>query len=203
MTAPLYKLANFTCEGTGDSLLWTVRGDKLNDTIKQNREISVTTNNISVDMWSSVLTIRALPINDGITVGCNVFTRMLHFILKGVEFTIKGNWLHSHYSLHLTLGVTQVENLQFTFNVVTFSSQLSWSTPLFSSENTLISYQLYIENQHDHLLYNDITDDTSYELYNLTVCNIYTATVIAHSGNYSSSNVTIKDEYNEGNMSHQ
>ena len=53
-------------------------------------------------------------------------------------------------------------------------------------------------NQHGQLLHNDITNDTSYELYNLTVCDIYTATVIACSGEYSSnSNVTIINEYNE------
>ena len=39
--------------------------------------------------------------------------------------------------------------------------------------------------QHGQLLYNDITEDTFYELYNLTVFDIYTATVIAHSGEYS------------------
>ena len=61
-------------------------------------------------------------------------------------------------------------------------------------ENYPLSYHIYIENQHGQLLYNDITEDTSYELYNLTVCDIYTATVIAHSGGYSSSNVTIRDE---------
>ena len=48
------------------------------------------------------------------------------------------------------------------------------------------------------LLYNDITEDTSYKLYNLTVCDIYTATVIAHSGGYNSSNTTAQDECNEG-----
>ena len=53
-------------------------------------------------------------------------------------------------------------------------------------------------NQHGQLLYNDITNDTSYELYNLIVCDIYTATVIAHSGGYSSNNVTIRDEYSGG-----
>ena len=62
----------------------------------------------------------------------------------------------------------------------------------------MISYHIYIENQHGQLLYNDITDDTSYELYNLTVCDIYTATVIAHSGGYGSSSVTIQREYSGG-----
>ena len=70
MTATLYTLANFTCEGIGDVLEWTVQGNELTDPSNQDREISVTTNNISVGVWSSVLTIRALPINDGIIAQC-------------------------------------------------------------------------------------------------------------------------------------
>ena len=73
---------------------------------------------------------------------------------------------------------------------------MTWSPPTFSPENTLISYHIYIENQRGQLLYNDITEGTSYELYNLTVCDIYTATVIAYSGEYISSNVSIQDKYN-------
>ena len=98
----------------------------------------------------------------------------------------------------LFAGITSVENVHFTFNITSASGWLIWSPPLFSSENTPKSYCIYLENQHDQLLYNDITNDTSYELYNLTVCDIYTATVIAHSGEYSSSNVTIQEEYNGG-----
>ena len=94
-------------------------------------------------------------------------------------------------------GITSVEKVHFTFNVTSGSSWLTWSPPLFSSENTPTSYHIYIENLHDQLLYNDITEDTSYELYNLTVCDIYTATVTAHSGGYNSRNSTIQDEYNE------
>ena len=93
-------------------------------------------------------------------------------------------------------GITPVENLQ----LISSLNILSWIHPLFSSENTPISYYIYIENQHGQLLYNDITNDTSYELYNLIVCDIYTATVIAHSGEYSSSNVSTQEEYNEGNI---
>ena len=93
------------------------------------------------------------------------------------------------------IGITPVENLQLISSI----SIISWITPSFSSEkDALISYHIYIENEHGQLLYNDITNDTSYELYNLTVCDIYTATVIAHSGEYSSSNVTIKDKYSGG-----
>ena len=91
MTAQLYSLANFTCVGTGDILSWTVQGNLLTDPSNQDREISVTTNNISVDVWSSVLTIRALPINDGISVECNLISFNPYGLkLKGAKLTIKG-----------------------------------------------------------------------------------------------------------------
>ena len=106
--------------------------------------------------------------------------------------------LLSSLLLYSMTGITLPENSQFTFNIATSSGWLSWSPPLFSSENTPISYHIYIVNQHGQLLYNDITEDTSYVLYNLTVCDIYTATVRAYSGGYSSSNVTIQEEFSGG-----
>ena len=87
-------------------------------------------------------------------------------------------------------GITEVKNLKLGFNVTNSSSNwLTWSHPF---EKYPLSYHIYIENQHGQLLYNDNTEDTSYEL-NLNVCDIYTATVIAHSGKYSSSNVSTQD----------
>ena len=91
MSAQLYKLANFTCVGTGDILSWTVGSNLLTDPSNQDREISVTTNNISVDVCSSVLTIRALPINDGISVECNLISFNPYGLKqKGATLTIKG-----------------------------------------------------------------------------------------------------------------
>ena len=90
VVSPLYKLANFTCEGEGDRLTWTVQGFSLNESMKQYREISVTTNNISVGVLSSVLTIRALPINNGIIVGCTVLTTLLGIVQKGASFIVQG-----------------------------------------------------------------------------------------------------------------
>ena len=92
MSAQLYTLANFTCEGTGDILKWTVGGNSLTNPSNRDKEISVTTNNISVDMWSSVLTIRALPINDGIiSVACTVISSNPYgYKKKGATLTIKG-----------------------------------------------------------------------------------------------------------------
>ena len=90
VTAPLYTLTNFTCEGIGDKLSWSVDGHSLTNAIKKYREISVTITNISVDVWSSVLTIRALPINNGIVVGCNVIDQSLDFVSEGAILTVKG-----------------------------------------------------------------------------------------------------------------
>ena len=88
--APLYTLVNFTCEGTGVALTWTVQGNSLTDPSNQDREISVTTNNISVDVWSSVLTIRALAINNGISIQCIVLDQTPNFVTKGATLIIKG-----------------------------------------------------------------------------------------------------------------
>ena len=91
MTALLYKLGNFTCEGIGDVLEWSIQGFSVTDLSNQDREISVTTNNISVDVWSSVLTIRALPINDGITIQCTVISfNPYGFKPMGAMLTVKG-----------------------------------------------------------------------------------------------------------------
>ena len=80
---------NITCVGTGNILFWTIDDNSLTNAIEQYREISVTTtNNISVDVWSSVLTIRALPINDGTRVGCIVFGES--FDSKGTTLRVEG-----------------------------------------------------------------------------------------------------------------
>ena len=93
------------------------------------------------------------------------------------------------YNQFFKTDALPVENLHFTFNS---SKWLTWSHPF---KNYPLSYHIYIENQHGQLLYNDITNDASYKLYNLTVCDIYTATVIAYSGEYSSNDITISYEY--------
>ena len=87
------------------------------------------------------------------------------------------------------------KNIHVTFNITSASGCLIWSPLLFSYvlQGSITSYHIYIENQHGQLLYNDITNDTFYELYNLTVCDIYIATVIAYNGGYNSNSTTIQD----------
>ena len=75
-------------------MLWRVHGKSPFDPSNQDRNISVTTNNISVDVWSSVLTIKALPINDGVTVQCTVISQNPYdFKAKGNILTITGQFL--------------------------------------------------------------------------------------------------------------
>ena len=97
------------------------------------------------------------------------------------------------FLFYVMIGITSIQD--FKFNLNSSSGLLTWSH---SFESYPISYHIYIENQYGQILYNDITNDTSYELYNLIVCDIYTATVIAHSGEYSSNSTTIQRECIEG-----
>ena len=96
VAVPLYTLVNFTCESVENIFHWTVQGHSLTDPSNEDKEISVTTtNNISVDVWSSILTIRALPTNDGIIViGCNVITKNFDIIPKGATLTVLGLFLY-------------------------------------------------------------------------------------------------------------
>ena len=90
MSVLLYTLVTFTCKGTGDKLFWTIDGDEITDSIQKYRDVSVTTNNTSLGVWSSVLTIKALPTNDGIDVTCTVFSQDLSHSQKGAGLSVKG-----------------------------------------------------------------------------------------------------------------
>ena len=92
VSAQLYTLVTFTCtsESTEHALEWTIQSHSLTDSSNQGRDVSVTTNNVTVDKLSSVLTIRALPINDGIIVGCIVVDTSLNIISKGANLKVEG-----------------------------------------------------------------------------------------------------------------
>ena len=97
------------------------RENLLTDPSNQDREISVTTKNISVDVWSSVLTIRALPINNWISVGCTVVSSNPH----SYEHKYIDSQRNSMYwlSFHVTSCITGI------LPVVKLQSLLSWSSP--------------------------------------------------------------------------
>ena len=137
MVAPIYTQAKYICEGTGDMLLWTVGGNLLTDPSNQDREISVTTNNISVDVWSSVLTIRALPINDGMIFQCTMITF--------------NPYIKSQIGAILIIeGVSPVRYLAF-YSTLMNTHVLTWSPPSFYSDDipqgSITIYHVYIESK--------------------------------------------------------
>ena len=71
LVAPPYEPAYFDCEAPGDFLVWLVNTTALTDDIKEEREI-VVTDTSSNGTQHSILTITALPKNDGINIGCIV-----------------------------------------------------------------------------------------------------------------------------------
>ena len=75
LVAPLYTSAVFTCEGTGDQLNWIVQSTILTDSIKQKRNITVSySNSSSRANLSLVLSVNALPLNDGLNIGCQLIS---------------------------------------------------------------------------------------------------------------------------------
>ena len=94
-SALLYTSASFRCKGTGSDLEWTVAHIPLNSTGDKERNINITTNNMS-GILSSNLTILALPINNKIEIGCIIIISVNPFMVVAKEavLTVTGNKFH-------------------------------------------------------------------------------------------------------------
>lgn len=90
MTVLPFTITNFTCEGNGDTLTWTVNSLALNATIRQQRNITAT----NTGDLSSVLSVIALPINDGIEIGCIIasFNPFPQVAASEATLTIRGQY---------------------------------------------------------------------------------------------------------------
>ena len=74
----LNEEVNFTCKGTGDVLQWQVNGTELDNDTMTKRNITVTYISTVPGNLSSILTMTALPMNDGIGIGCQMIKRNTH-----------------------------------------------------------------------------------------------------------------------------
>ena len=91
VTVPIDTTTNFTCKGTGSLLNWLVQSGELNESIKQERKITVNTTTHAANNFSSVLTVKALPINDNLTVGCEIITfNPFHRVISNSDLFIRG-----------------------------------------------------------------------------------------------------------------
>ena len=75
-----------------------------------------------------------------------------------------------------------------------------WSPPSFFSDDipqdSITTYRVYVKSKDGSIIVDDNTTDTFYQLpSNLTVCDIYTASVIAFIEQYSSLVTTITEQY--------
>ena len=77
---------------------------------------------------------------------------------------------------------------------------LTWSSPSFYSDDipqgTITIYHVYVRSKDGSVLIDDNTTDTFYQLpSNITICDIYTASVRAFIEQYSSLITTITEQY--------
>ena len=75
-----------------------------------------------------------------------------------------------------------------------------WSPPSFFSDDipqdSITTYNVYVKSKDGYIIVDDNTTDTFYQLpSNITVCDIYTASVTAFIEQYSSLVTTITEQY--------
>ena len=95
------------------------------------------------------------------------------------------------------IGISPVNHLDLNF---TKTISLMWSPPSFFSDDipqdSITTYHVYVKSKDGSLIVDDNTTDTFYQLpSNLTVCDIYTASVTAFIEQYSSLVTTITEQY--------
>uniref|UniRef100_A0A1X7TZK5 Fibronectin type-III domain-containing protein n=1 Tax=Amphimedon queenslandica TaxID=400682 RepID=A0A1X7TZK5_AMPQE len=188
LVLPPYAIGTLKCEGNGAHLFWqivTASGYiiQMSPDIKQQRNISVITTNESGNL-SSVFTIVALPVNDGIKIKCQIVSYPpLKQVFSNSTLTIS--------------GISPVEI--FTFNFTSNASLISWSPPVYYSNDvpagSPVSYQVLVTDEEDgDIILNTTTINTNITVPNVTECDAFNISVTALVGRFSSTNTEIGHE---------
>ena len=101
--APPFSVVVLNCTGIGDTLTWLVKSHALNESIEQERAITSVSNtsNNNGTLFSN-LTIKTIPDNDGLEIGC-IVAFMNPFSLT----------LYQDYFLHIRGKYMQMKLCQF------------------------------------------------------------------------------------------
>ena len=189
-----FTIANFTCEGNGDTLTWTVNNSPLDDTISQERNITTT----NTGDLSSVLSVVALPINDGIEIGC-IITSFSPFEVAASEATlsIRGQYNFTCCSIH-SLGSTPIEDLNLNFSSDN-SLIVSWSPPVYYAPAGFpLFYQIAVVNEEGEFIRHlNLSNVTLIDIANVTECDTFNVSITALIGQYASATTTKR---NNGSM---